>query len=251
MTELNSIPQQRKFKILLIGDSCIDIYQYGEVTKISPEAPVPVFVPSDIEMKMGMASNVLNNLKNLGCDVDSHLGKESKKTRLIDSRSKQHLLRIDEDVETTPLWFDIKKSYDAIVISDYDKGSVSYEFISHIIQNQTCPIFIDTKKTELKKFDGAFVKINAKEYYQAKNYCKDLIVTHGSKGAKYKNKTYPAKPVEVSDVCGAGDTFLAALVYEYLNTNDIHKAIQFANKASAVTVQHMGVYAPTLGEICD
>jgi sugar/nucleoside kinase (ribokinase family) len=51
-------------------------------------------------------------------------------------------------------------------------------------------------------------------------------------------------------VCGAGDTFLAALVYQYLNSGkSIESAIEFAIKAAAVTVQHMGVYAPTLEEI--
>jgi len=50
-------------------------------------------------------------------------------------------------------------------------------------------------------------------------------------------------------VCGAGDTFLAALVYQFLTTNQIPEALLFANRAAAVTVKHMGVYAPTLKEI--
>jgi sugar/nucleoside kinase (ribokinase family) len=54
----------------------------------------------------------------------------------------------------------------------------------------------------------------------------------------------------VIDVCGAGDTFLAALAYEYLNTDgNMEAAVEFAIRASAVTVQHTGVYAPTLEEI--
>ena len=59
----------------------------------------------------------------------------------------------------------------------------------------------------------------------------------------------PAPSVEVSDVTGAGDTFLSALVVEYLNTNSIEQAVKFAIAASAVTVQHIGVYAPRLEEI--
>jgi sugar/nucleoside kinase (ribokinase family) len=55
--------------------------------------------------------------------------------------------------------------------------------------------------------------------------------------------------VEVVDVTGAGDTFLAALTYQYLDTGNIEQAIRFANIASAVTVQHLGVYAPTLKEM--
>ena len=60
---------------------------------------------------------------------------------------------------------------------------------------------------------------------------------------------FPADPVEVVDVCGAGDTFLAAMVAEYLNTNNISDAIKFANRASAVSVQHNGVYALTKEDI--
>ena len=60
---------------------------------------------------------------------------------------------------------------------------------------------------------------------------------------------YPAVKVEVADVCGAGDTFLSALVYQYLTTKDIDSSIPFAIRASEVTVQHTGVYAPSLGEI--
>ena len=60
---------------------------------------------------------------------------------------------------------------------------------------------------------------------------------------------HDAPKVEVSDVCGAGDTFLAALTYKYLETQDMNQAITFAIKASSITVQHVGVYAPTLEEI--
>jgi D-beta-D-heptose 7-phosphate kinase/D-beta-D-heptose 1-phosphate adenosyltransferase len=65
----------------------------------------------------------------------------------------------------------------------------------------------------------------------------------------WNGRLYPAQPVEVSDVCGAGDTFLAALVHGYLETQDMAQAVEFALRASAVTVQHVGVYAPRLEEI--
>ena len=50
-------------------------------------------------------------------------------------------------------------------------------------------------------------------------------------------------------MCGAGDTFLAALVVEYLKTYSIEKAIEIANIAASITVKHIGVYAPTWEEI--
>ena len=76
-----------------------------------------------------------------------------------------------------------------------------------------------------------------------------MIVTLGSRGAMYGNKIFPTKSVEVVDVCGCGDTFLAALSYQYLVTKSINEAIIFANNASSITVQKEGNYAPTLREI--
>jgi D-glycero-beta-D-manno-heptose-7-phosphate kinase len=250
MTESATTQQQKQFKILLVGDNCTDIYRYGSVDRISPEAPVPVFVPKYDIVKEGMAGNVFNNLEALGCHVNYLFGETSTKTRLIDTRSKQQIVRIDKDVISEPLIFetDIPTVYDAVVVSDYDKGTVSYELIEELIA-LSIPIFIDTKKTDLARFQGAWVKINELEYSKLKSECTGLIVTYGDQGVVYDNFAFGAKTVEVSDVCGAGDTFLSALAYQYLNTHDIHKAISFAIDASAVTVQHLGNYAPRLEEI--
>lgn len=243
----------RQFKILLIGDSCLDEYQYGTVDRISPEAPVPIFKYSHKETRPGMSDNVLVNLEKLGCQVIQMSGETSIKTRLIDIRSRQQIIRIDDDKISKPLSYNdilyALNSIDAIVISDYNKGFVSYELVVQLRRNYTGPIFIDTKKTELSCFEGCYVKINAQEYASAKTLPKDVIITRGELGAEYQECRYPAKQLEVVDVCGAGDTFLSALTYSYLLTNNIESAIEFAICASAVTVQHHGVYAPSLEEI--
>jgi sugar/nucleoside kinase (ribokinase family) len=101
----------------------------------------------------------------------------------------------------------------------------------------------------LDRFEGCIVKINSLEFERAKTLCSDLIVTKGKYGALYKNRKFPAPAVEVHDVCGAGDTFLSALVYYYLLYNNIEIAIDRANKAAAITVQHSGVYVLTAGDI--
>jgi D-beta-D-heptose 7-phosphate kinase/D-beta-D-heptose 1-phosphate adenosyltransferase len=245
--------QHKKLNILLIGDSCIDEYQYGLIERLSPEAPVPVFQFLRKEIKPGMAANVKANLEAFGCNVNFLTGDTSTKTRLIDSRSKQHIVRIDNDVRSTPLRIDseIPGIYDAIVVSDYNKGTVSYELVEDIRQHYTGPIFIDTKKTDLVRFEGCYVKINSLENSLAKTVCTDLIVTMGKQGAIYNEITYPTPNVEVADVCGAGDTFLAALVCSFLNTQDIEQAITFANHAAGKTVQHSGVYALTEQDITD
>jgi sugar/nucleoside kinase (ribokinase family) len=57
----------------------------------------------------------------------------------------------------------------------------------------------------------------------------------------YREKTYPVEKVEIKDTSGAGDTFLAALSIEYCKSNDIDKAIEFANKCATIVVQKQGV----------
>jgi D-beta-D-heptose 7-phosphate kinase/D-beta-D-heptose 1-phosphate adenosyltransferase len=251
MTELNHTQQHEPFRILVVGDVCVDNYQYGVVDRISPEAPVPVFIPTREESRNGMAANVAANLVALGCAVVVASGQPGSKTRLIDERSKQQIVRIDNDYINQPYPLDgIDLSVcNAVVVSDYNKGNVTYELIENLRKTYTGPIFVDTKKTDLARFAGCIVKINNKEYTDAKTLCDDLIITQGRNGASYKDQTYPAVEIAVTDVCGAGDTFLAALCYEYLVSKDMDCAIEFAIRASAVTVQHIGVYAPTLKEI--
>ena len=246
--------QQTKYKILLIGDACEDIYTYGYVNRISPEAPVPIFEPHYTIYRDGMAGNVRKNLEALGCEVDFVRGKTSRKKRLIDERTKQQLLRLDEDAVSEPVTFEtaIPPIYDAIVISDYNKGTVSYELIEELVDEVDVPIFVDTKKTNLARLAGCYVKINALEKSRATSFPdpEHLIVTHGSNGAFWNGWVYPAEIAgNVVDVCGAGDTFLAALAYKFLVTNSMPTAVKFANQAAAVTVQHVGVYAPRLEEI--
>lgn len=255
MTELKNTQAQTSFNVLLIGDNCKDVYQYGTVDRISPEAPVPVFVPVRIEEHEGMAGNVAKNLEALGCHVNFLHRETSIKTRLIDIRSKQQIVRIDNDIKSDPLVFDtaIPNVYDAIVISDYDKGTVTYSLIEELRKEFAGPIFVDTKKQDLQRFNGCFVKINELEYNRRTSLNDQLIITLGEHGAIYKQGQaevhQDAPKVEVSDVCGAGDTFLAALTYKYLETKDMGAAVLFALKSASITVQHVGVYAPTLEEI--
>jgi D-beta-D-heptose 7-phosphate kinase/D-beta-D-heptose 1-phosphate adenosyltransferase len=237
----------------LIGDNGNDVYQYGTIDRLSPEAPIPVFVPTYMEHKPGMAGNVYTNLIALGCKVNYLYGKTSTKTRLIDERSKQQIVRIDNDIKSTPIVFEtaIPDVYDAVVISDYNKGTVSYEVMEEIIRSVKCPVFIDTKKTDLERLQGAWVKINELEYSKIKSECSGLIVTKGARGASviHHDIECPATPVEVVDVTGAGDTFLAAFAYWYTNTSNLLQSIRFAIQASAITIQHVGVYAPNLKEM--
>ena len=210
---------------------------------------MPVFDFEYSTETQGMVHNVEQNLKNLNIDVTTISGnKQSIKARFIDKKHRQQLIRVDRDQQSDPIQLLRTDGYDAIVISDYNKGSITYELIQKAVKSGL-PVFVDTKKQDLQKIEGAIVKINEKEFKALDSTCSDLIVTLGESGTMWNEKIYPTATVDVADVCGAGDTFIAALVVSYLKTQNIENSIKFANRAASVTVQHIGVYAPTEDEI--
>ncbi len=259
MTELNLTQQHPRFNLLLLGDSCTDEYQIGLVDRLSPEAPVPVVKIINSYSVDGMAANVKNNLSQFNVHVDFITNFEKiTKVRYIDERSGQHLIRVDCE-PTVVGWsgqtpFDIS-IYDAIIVSDYNKGFLNYAHIKSLIETASCPIFIDTKKTDLCQFSGdhVYVKINEIEYNNKVTSPSNMIITLGSNGVMLSTNNYathyPGYPVDVVDVCGCGDTFLAAVAYWFLVTKDISEAVKFANKAASITVQHQGCYSPAINEI--
>ena len=148
----------RPYKVLLIGDSCTDEWVYGPCNRLSPEAPVPILIQSEKEQAPGMAANVHANLESLGINVTFLTNKEPlTKTRYIDSRSNQQIVRVDNEPDVRPLHPSelqmalLHETYDAIVISDYDKGYISdTKIISDIAgRYPNTKIFVDTKKTIL------------------------------------------------------------------------------------------------------
>ena len=239
---------KRLMKVLLLGDSCEDEYIYGRCTRISPEAPVPVLDYAKIKTTYGMAGNVCLNLQAFNLNITFLTNTEKiTKTRFIDEGSNYQILRVDSEQRTKPMLVPVSTgNFDAVVISDYDKGYLTSEKIFDIVESSSCPVFIDSKKTVLPNKPNCFIKINDVEYEKLDDYNIDnLIVTKGSEGCIYNNTLYPAEKVNVYDVVGAGDTFLAALVYGYITTNNIDESLMMGNRAAAIAVQHSGTYILT------
>ena len=233
-------------KVLLIGDSCEDRYFYGDVKRLNPEAPVPILEYKRGVTSKGMVWNVRENLRSFGVEVflSTH-PEEIIKTRYIDEKSNQQIMRYDEEPKIEPLSFDFPTEwntlYDALVISDYDKGFITQEKLFELSSTFVGPVFIDTKKINVP--ENAFIKINESEFKKITHFIPDnMIITRGGDGTEYQGKLYPAEKVKVFDVVGAGDTFLAALTYGYLKYGTIDKAIPLANKAAAIAVSHTGTY---------
>ena len=81
---------------------------------------------------------------------------------------------------------------------------------------------------------------NAK-FFKDNDIINKTIVTQGNKGCLFRGEIYPTEDVPVKDISGAGDTFLAGLTVEYIRTNDIIKAINFAQECTEIVIQKHGV----------
>ena len=248
-------------KILVIGDSCTDVFVYGQIDRLCPEAPVPIFQPVSQKENGGMARNVKNNLVALGADVHIISNDNGmKKVRYVDTNSNQMIMRLDENdvcgrIENLR---DMSFSdYDAIVISDYNKGFLHVDDIQYICEKYE-DVFIDTKK-EIDDWimNVKYIKINSIEYNNNVKYIKrndnwlkdKLIVTRGKYGCEFNGNMFDVEDVPIKDVSGAGDTFLSALVVEYIKSQDIIKSIRFAQKCTTYVVQQHGVATVNWGDV--
>ena len=183
------------------------------------------------------------------------------KTRFMCENSQ--LLRVDNDfiselnIKRSLKKIDkIIKKINLIYIADYKKGVIS-KILIHELKKRNVPIFVDPKN-QIKTFQGVeFIKMNQKYFKDLmKNFDNPLtikkkfkinnfIVTQGSKGSfiidKYNNKiNVKGIKTEVFDVSGAGDTFGAAFVNEYLNGKTIFNSLKYANEKSAEVVRKIG-----------
>jgi len=248
-------------KVLVIGEKCFDIFVYGEVNRLSPEAPIPVLIPKNIVTGDGMGKNVVNNLIAISKNDDYEIGfihqeRVIAKTRFVEEKSNYPFLRVDEgeeDIDRIEFSDDVIEeisNMDAVIVSDYNKGFLHYEDLIKIAEHSKFCVLDTKKKLEpntIKAYD--FVKLNESEFKN--NYTEDnelldrIIITLGSKGAKHKDILYPSdSPKETIDVSGAGDTFIAAFTKKYMDTKDVEVSITFANKMANKVVAKRGVVTP-------
>lgn len=237
--------------VLVIGDSCRDIFVYCDTNRLCPDVPVPVLNIIEQTENFGMAKNVQRNIlaKLDSCDIITNSNwLHITKTRYVHEKTNHTFFRVDtpHDIKPIDLSTINYQDYKVIVISDYDKGFLSTSDIEIICNNHDC-VFIDTKKVLGRWADKAkFIKINNYEYQRSKNYITSeiqdkIIQTMGGDGCLFQSKQYKVKEAEVKDSTGAGDSFLAALVVSYVKTNDIYKSIKYANDCASEVVKHRGV----------
>ncbi|AJD04532.1 TPA: D-glycero-beta-D-manno-heptose-7-phosphate kinase [Campylobacter lari] len=294
----------KKPKILVVGDFMVDHYIWCDCTRISPEAPVMVMKSQKEDKRLGGAGNVYANLKSLGAEVfalglvgDDESGrflKENLNAKLLVEKDRktplksrvlshsQQVLRLDDENDFDTKLEDeiikeykkIAKDYDAIILSDYAKGTLTSKVTKALIEyanTLNLPILIDPKGSDFSKYQNAtLLTPNKKEATLAlgvekidnlekalKKLKDDLnltysIITLSEEGiALFDEKLHiiPAKALEVYDVTGAGDSVIAMLAYALALKVDIAKACELANDAAAVVVAKVGSVSVSLEEI--
>lgn len=274
----------KKLKILVIGDVMLDAYILGTADRISPEAPVPIVSVKERNNRLGGAANVAVNIKSLGAEpiICSVIGKDEKSNELIQLMKSQNIsthgiiksaerktttkfriianhmqiLRVDEEItndlsdsDESELLKVVKNilnsnSIDAVIFQDYNKGVLTENIISEVIDLSTkyqIVTAVDPKKNNFLAFKNAtFFKPNLKEIREGLNLSVDprkkssleeaAQILHEKLNVKYimvtlselgvfislKNHTndfsvikLPAHVRSIADVSGAGDTVIA------------------------------------------
>ncbi len=242
-------------KVLVFGDVIVDKYIYGTSTRISPEAPVPVVTYKEEKESLGGAGLVYENLKSLGVDVTLLQTEQprSVKTRIICDGHYVTRIDDDKDADSNAVLANVLRSdfsqWDYVILSDYDKGVLdnAKQIIAHI--NSQGPKVIVDPKRYAHDYEGAWlVKPNNSEYtkFEFDEWQGNIITTDAGHivSATIDNIEYniPVEQVEVSDVTGAGDCFLAAFVYALTKDYSHQKCLEIAVSASTLSVKHQGTY---------
>ena len=160
--------------ILVVGDSCTDVYTYCKTSRLAPDKPIPVLEVINKVETPGMAFNVFNNALAIGDPQSTDLitnpnYKDVIKNRYVDKSSNHMFIRVDS---STPIERIVSMSpeeeYETVIIADYDKGFLTTEDIEYICSNHP-QVFLDTKKVLGSWASNAkFIKINNYEYERSK-----------------------------------------------------------------------------------
>lgn len=263
-----------KPRVLVVGDYMTDYYWLGTTERLSPEAPIPVVKINETKELPGGAGNVAANLRALGAEVVEVPGYPEDewdtdgyrlsstwpvpvKHRLMIGDTQVARWDLYDHCEPAPA-ADIQrlgKTVDAVVVADYQKGSIDYRVREAIIA-LGLPTFVDTKGHPAFWTQAEAVFPNLKEYEkyrQGYSACNTVVLKQGAGGIT-ENRRDPwasswrkAEARWVRSVNGAGDTVMAAYVYARLVGEP--DPLGFANAAAAVVVEKPLTAVATVEEI--
>jgi len=304
------IPAFNKARVLVVGDIMLDRYWYGPTQRISPEAPVPIVKIDQDEDRPGGAANVALNIASIGgkvtlagitgndeaantietylksmdinCKFDKHSDVPTITKLRVMSRNQQ-LIRLDfeeslKEIDKSSLIehiADLVQQHDVIVLSDYDKGTLSdvQQLISIAKQHQV-PVLVDPKGTDFSRYRGAsIITPNMSEFEAVVGEVKDetelvekgqellteldldaMLITRSEQGMTLLRNGQeefhlPTQAKEVYDVTGAGDTVIATLALSIAANADYPQASALANIAAGIVVGKLGTSSVSEAEI--
>ena len=286
--------------IIVIGDIMIDINHHIDITRKAPEANIDVYKVMNTEYKLGGAANVAYNLHLLNNNIEliSVIGNDSygimiqnilkekniknklfidntrkttQKNRLFDNNKLitrydlEDTIDIDENIENNIIkYIENNKNINAIIISDYDKGLLTFNLCQRLINfcNETnIYTFVDPKIKNILKYKNCFclkpnineakiltnkIKLNDifKNLYDNVNV-ENIIITDADKGVYINNidtHINNNKKFNVVDVTGAGDVFISILVHMFLQNNYLILSSKIANYIASKSVEYIGNY---------
>lgn len=305
-------------KFLVIGDIMLDRYCRGSINRISPEAPVPVLRYKGENNILGGAANVATNLVGIGQKVSlmacigedeagreilkllSEAGVDSEMVAVEKSRpttlkmrfvaGNQQLLRVDDE-STQELTKETQENliaiyerriqeFDLILISDYMKGVLSYDFTQRLIEIANAnnkQVIVDVKDKNPRKYAGSYLlKPNRKELndltgmsvetmdevvkamyaLREKAGCKCILATLSADGMAYLDENdqvifEKSDSRKVYDVVGAGDTAFAYVAAALAFGFSSKEMLKLANTASSIKVTRFGTAVVTISEVID
>lgn len=302
--------------ILVVGDVMLDHYVMGMTSRISPEAPVPIVKIQKEHSVPGGAANVALNIAAMGSPVllIGMIGKDTageqvenllsvahvetcfekvtgptiKKSRVMSHH--QQMLRLDYEESFAGLsktaleqHFEEKlnnknRSYGAVVLSDYGKGTLSNpQALIQRARQQGIPVFVDPKGSDFSRYyQATVITPNFSEFIAVVGACrteeeivqkaqnlikklelKALLITRSAEGMTLVFPegscetviSIPTEAHEVFDVTGAGDTSIAHFALAVAEGKDLITAMKLANRAAGLVVGKLGAATVTREEL--
>ena len=306
-----TVSELKKLRILVVGDAMLDQYWHGKVERISPEAPVPVLQKEYEDNRLGGAANVALNLQSLGVKttlltivgldeagetlkellethqitlrkIDSPTLKTTVKLRIMSKA--QQIIRIDSEnrpqteelLKMSDHFSDLIKDHDAVIFSDYNKGSLAHvQDMIKIALRANVPTLVDPKRSDWSVYNSASVITpNLSEIAQVIGKWSDeadlekkvqflrselkieaVCLTRSEDGINLFEldnlTTVPSQANEVVDVTGAGDTVIANLAIMLASGKSLRDAATVANLAAGKVVKKSGTASLSYKELCE
>jgi len=313
---LEILPGLKERKVLVVGDIMLDEHILSKVSRISPEAPVPVADVVSIVYTPGGAGNVASNIQALGGSpyLLGVVGKDSSKDRLFQALRErgidtdniivdeckpttlksriiahgQHVVRVDTEkrgplcsrlsCKILEIAKDVIDEVDALIISDYGKGVVTYDVARNLItiaRERGKVVSIDPKGSDYRKYtqatiitptqreaematktvivnEGDLIKVGGRLLEELKS--EFILITKGEEGMSLFEREgrithIPSVASEIYDVTGAGDTVVSVLTLALAAGAKIREAAELSNCAAGIVVRKVGTAVATREEL--